>query len=156
MAEVKKHQILVTVVTPYHNFYEGRADSISLPTQDGSVGIMSGHMPLVLALFPGTCSITVNGEKRFCIITEGYAEISQHMALIVCNSSEWYEDIDVNRAFNAIVENEEILKNPEIHDFRVMACKDNINRAKARLHLVELHGTEEQQRTLKALRNTED
>lgn len=156
MAEVKKHQILVTVVTPYHNFFEGKADSISLPTQDGSIGVMSGHMPIVFALFPGTCSFSINGEKKYCVITEGYAEISQHMALIVCNSAEWVEDIDVNRAFNSMLENEEVLKDPTIHDFREMACRDNITRAKARLHLVESHGTDEQQRLLIQLRNTED
>lgn len=154
MAEEKRHQTRVTIVTPYTNFFESKADSVTLPSQDGSVGIMAGHMPLVIALFPGICSIRIGDETKYCVITEGYAEIGQHMVLIVSNSAEWPEDIDIRRAYISHKANEDLLKQTDPKELiKVGNIKEKLNRANARLHLIELYGNEQQKALLESLRN---
>ena len=155
MADTKIHQTRVTIVTPYTNFLEQKADVVNLPSQDGSVGIMAGHMPLVIALFPGICTVKLGDDVKHCVLTEGYAEISQHMVLIVSNSAEWPEDIDVKRAFKSIRENQELLKEVSLSDYKAKSYRENIDRAKARLHLVELYGTTTQQSLLERLKKGE-
>lgn len=155
MAEQKLHQTRVTIVTPYTNFLEQRADIVNLPSQDGSVGIMSGHMPLVIALFPGICSIKLGDEVKHCVITEGYAEISQHMVLIVTNAAEWPEEIDVRRAYKTVLENQDRVNDFAPGDIRAKAYKERVDRAKARLHLIELYGSPQQQSILQFLKKGE-
>ena len=155
MADNKIHQTRVTIVTPYTNFLEQKADVVNLPSQDGSVGIMAGHMPLVIALFPGICTVKLGDDVKHCVLTEGYAEIGQHMVLIVSNSAEWPEDIDVKRAFKSIRENQELLKEVSLSDYKARSYRENIDRAKARLHLVELYGTPTQQSLLERLKKGE-
>lgn len=155
MADTKIHQTRVTIVTPYTNFLEQKADVVNLPSQDGSVGIMAGHMPLVIALFPGICTVKLGDDVKHCVLTEGYAEIGQHMVLIVSNSAEWPEDIDVKRAFKSIRENQELLKEVSLSDYKARSYRENIDRAKARLHLVELYGTPTQQSLLERLKKGE-
>ena len=150
MADI--HKTRVTIVTPYTNFLEQRADSVTLPSQDGSVGVMAGHMPLVIALFPGICSIRLDDEVKHCVLTEGYAEIGQHMVLIVSNSAEWPEEIDVRRAYKSITENKELLKEANAKDITTIGYQENINRAKARLRLIELYGSDQQKELLSSLR----
>ena len=156
MAEEKKHQTRLTIVTPYEDFYEGGVDAVTLPSRDGEVGVMAGHMPLVLALFPGILTIRNGSEKRACVISEGYAEIGQHMVLVVSNSAEWPESIDVKRSFDSLNKYSELLKDLAYNDYKKVVYKEYIDRAKARLHLVELYGSEKQKEKLTQLREAQN
>lgn len=159
MADETKNKVNKTnliVITPYDEFFEGFVESVILPSQDGVVGIMAGHMPLVLAIFPGIATFKNNGETKSFVLSEGYAEISQHMVMIVCNSAEWPEQIDVKRTFKAL--NEKALKIKDSHkgDYKIKDWQDGYNRAKARIHLVETCGSESQKETLARLRGEKD
>ena len=155
MAEEKKHQTRLTIVTPYENFFEGSADAVILPSRDGEVGIMAGHMPLVLALFPGILTIRVGNEKCACVISEGYAEIGQHMVLVVTNSAEWPDTINVKRSFDSLTKYTEMLKEVSYSDYKATIYKEYIDRAKARLHLIELYGSDKQKEKLAQLREAQ-
>lgn len=155
MAEEKKNKTNLAIVTPYDEFFEGFIDSVTLPSQDGLVGVMAGHMPLVLAIFPGVASIKNNNEVKYCVLSEGYAEIAQHMTMIVCNSAEWPEDIDVKRCYKSLVDTTKVLDETPLHSYKRKDLQEKINRAKARLHLIELHGSEEQKAKLNKLKGIE-
>lgn len=155
MAEEKRNKTNVIVVTPYDEFFEGFVDSVTLPSNDGLVGVMAGHMPLVLALFPGIATIKNNGETKYCALSEGYAEIGQHMVMIVCNSAEWPEEIDVKKSYTALVEKTKLISETPKGSYKLKELREAVNRANARLHLVELYGSESQKSLLEKLRASE-
>ena len=153
MAETKTEKINLVVVTPYKTFFEGKVDIITIPALDGEIGIMKGHSPLVVALTPGVCRILNDGETKMFSCSEGYAEIGHHLALVVCNSAEWPEDISVSgiiKSYKTATKRIEEEREQQKKD-GTMLTSDNKNmlaRSKARMHLIELAGTEDQKNRL--------
>ena len=153
MAVQNGNKIRLVVVTPYTTFFEDKVDIISIPSVDGEIGIMFGHSPLVAAITPGVCRIVNNGETKHFSCAEGYAEIGHHVALIVCNSAEWPDDISIPRIVKAYkdasakLEEEKAMKSEQ----GIELTSDTLNmlkRAKARMHLIELAGTQAQRSRL--------
>ena len=146
MAVQNGNKIRLVVVTPYTTFFEDKVDIISIPSVDGEIGIMFGHSPLVAAITPGVCRIVNNGETKHFSCAEGYAEIGHHVALIVCNSAEWPDDISIPRIVKAY-KDEKAMKSEQ----GIELTSDTLNmlkRAKARMHLIELAGTQAQRSRL--------
>lgn len=100
--QTTKKKMTLEVVNPYEVFYEGRIERIVIPTLDGQYGIMPGHAPLVLAVTPGIARFECDGETKMFAISEGFAEIGQHVVIIVCNAAEWPSEIDSDRAKSAL------------------------------------------------------
>ena len=68
--------------------YEETATEITLPTRDGQISILPGHMPLITLLKPGEIIIK-NGAKVHELATEGgVAEISQDLVKILADTAE--------------------------------------------------------------------
>ncbi len=155
MAEVAGNRIKLIVVTPYKTFYDGMVDIITIPSTDGEIGIMYGHDPLVVALKPGICRINIDGKIKRFTSSEGYAEIGRHQALIVCNSAEWPEDISVARILKSYKDatkkmEDEKRQNKEEGVHITSDSTNMLGRAKARIHLIELEGSDAQKSRLES------
>ena len=156
MEESEKKKIQLVILTPYRTFYEGYVDSVVIPAYDGGMGIMAGHMPVVSALAPGIGEIKVNNEVLHFCSSEGYAEIGQHLCMIITNAAEWPEDINVARTFNAFIKSS---KDKEQYDFSKEAYsdrKDAYLRAVNRINAIEKYGTEEQKASLRKKQGKEE
>jgi F-type H+-transporting ATPase subunit epsilon len=152
-ADNTKPKIMLEIVTPYQHFYEGRVESVTLTSLDGALGVLPGHAPLVVALTPGITKITVGDSDKYAMLTEGFAEISQHLVLVVCNAAEWPEDIDVKRAKSAYDRAYERYHNAKINTEESVFSRHSMRRARERLQAISDHGTEKQKRTLNKLNN---
>ena len=158
MAEEKKvNKFKLIVITPYTEFYEGKVTSVVIPSNDGRVGIMAGHTPMVVALKPGIVDFNTGSEEKHFAVSEGYSEIGQNMLLIVCNAAEWPSDLKVSRIFKSYADTiklkEEILKQEDNYA-RKEVLKDieqDLDRVRARKHLLELYGSERQHLRLEEL-----
>lgn len=157
MAEKSGNKVNLVVITPYKCFFEGRVSSVVLPSFDGELGVMAGHTPLVVALKPGVCSLRIDNEKKYFAVSDGYAEIGQHLVLIVCNSAEWPEDIvvrQIKESYDAAKEAEATAMRIEDPDARKYALKETNKRkwrAQARIKLIKNYGTDAQKERLSDL-----
>lgn len=145
--------MMLEVVTPYHHFFEGKVESVVLSALDGELGILPGHAPVVVALAPGIAHIIVNGQKRYAVMMEGYAEIGPYMTVVVCNAAEWAEDIDVKRAQAAYVRALKRYRDDSINSREHVFSRHSMRRAKMRLKLVSEHGSEVQKKALKDMQS---
>ena len=145
--------MMLEVVTPYHHFFEGKVDYVVLSALDGELGILPGHAPVVVALTPGITHIVINGNKRFAVMMEGYAEIGPYMTVVVCHSAEWPEDIDVTRAHSAYVRALKRYRDETLNSRERIYARHSMRRAKMRLKLVSEHGSEEQKKILKDMQS---
>ena len=151
MADNVSHKINLLIITPYESFFEGMVNSVSIPTVDGEFGFMAGHSPFVAALEPGACALTTNGKTRYCMLSEGYCEINGMLALIVCNSAEWPEDIRLRRIINAYKAAIEEIKTHQDKNGRPVFSEDSVakgKRALARMRFIERYGTDQQRERL--------
>lgn len=128
------------VVTPYQIFFEGPAEMTILTSKDGEVGIMPGHTPLMIALTPGELRIKAEGEWRIASATNGYAEVSPELMIVVVNAAEWAGDIDVKRAKLSLMRAEKRFQDKDTTAAEKVHARHGIQRARARIHVAEKYG----------------
>ena len=157
MAAKDEHKINLVVVTPYQYFYEGLVTVATIPSIDGEIGVMAGHSPLVFALKPGTVTVRVDDEIKHFVVSEGYAEVNREMVLIVCNSAEWPETINVRWIFEAYEEARKAIADQGsaiAGKTYIEDNKHNLSRAQARIHFISLYGSDAQKQRLEQLKET--
>jgi F-type H+-transporting ATPase subunit epsilon len=61
-----------------------QAEHVSLPAEDGSIGILKGHAPMIVSLKNGQIKYrTESGEERL-EIDRGIAEIKDNCVAVIC------------------------------------------------------------------------
>lgn len=89
------------VVTPEKVFYSDDVDMIIFNREDGEMGVMADHMPMVVAVDVGILKIVRDGVYKFAAISEGFVEITDKGVTAIVDAAEWPEDIDIERAEKA-------------------------------------------------------
>ena len=99
------------IVTPDGLFYDGQAESITLRTVVGEVGILAGHMDFVTTLGMGRCKIVMDGKARYAACIGGMVSVSKGSVNVVATTFEWAESIDVARAQRSADKAKAIIEN---------------------------------------------
>lgn len=94
-------------------FYKGECEHLVVTALDGLLGILPGHEALVTSLPTGELKYMVNGEWRYAAISEGFMEVMPEFAVILADTCELPEEIDVKRAEEARMRAEELLKSKQ-------------------------------------------
>ena len=123
------------VVTPEKIFYSDEVDMIVFNRTDGEMGVLAGHMPMVVAMEIGELKITKGEEKLVAAVSEGFIEITNEKVTAIVDSAEWPEDIDVERANKAIKLAEEKLKENIKNKKMEVLLKASIHRARNRIKI---------------------
>lgn len=131
--EAAEKTIYTEIVTPYGMFFEGPAEMVVITSKDGEIGIMPGHTPLIAALTPGEIRLKTQGQWRALAATNGYAEIGPTLIIIVVNAAEWPEQIDRQRAQDALERAEKRFHDPQTSSQEKNHARHGMERAKARL-----------------------
>ncbi|MFC2145583.1 ATP synthase F1 subunit epsilon [Actinomycetota bacterium] len=75
--------IQVSLVTPEENVFEGSVDSIIVPAESGSLGILPGHVPIIAQLTVGVVKLGTEEGPRYFGIQRGYIEFLFNKANIL-------------------------------------------------------------------------
>ena len=89
------------IVTPERTFYKGMCESIVLDTGSGKMGVLYGHVPVVVSLPPSEIVVKIDGLDKTAVCSGGFMEMLGKRAYIFAQSIEWLEEIDVKRAMDA-------------------------------------------------------
>ena len=92
------------------------------------------------------------------MLSEGYCEINGMLALIVCNSAEWPEDLRLRRMINAYKSALEEIRTHQDKNGRPVFIEDSIakgKRALARMRFIERYGTDAQRERLSNYKKSE-
>lgn len=121
------------IVTPERKFFSGPVEMVNLKTPDGEIGILSGHMPMVIAVGIGPIRFKKdNGEWLEAVLSEGFMEITQDKTVILTDTAEWPDEIDINRAEEAKKRAEERLQR-QLSELEYIRSQGSLARALARL-----------------------
>ena len=102
-----------------HMVYDGDAESVSLMTTEGSVGILAHHSNLIMAVVPGIITFVPVGEdaeeagfkgKQTIVVSDGLLKVENNEVMILVDTAELPEDIDEARARRAEEQAREDLK----------------------------------------------
>ncbi|MDQ0492613.1 F0F1 ATP synthase subunit epsilon [Paenibacillus brasilensis] len=89
---------LLEIVTPERLVYTEQVNSISVRGSEGDLGILPGHLPLVTPLKIAPVSIKIGGQTEVIAVNGGFVEVRKDKVVILAESAERSEDIDVERA----------------------------------------------------------
>lgn len=129
------NEFAVKILTPEHSFYEGDAELAILPTTEGEVGILKGHIPMVFALKSGNIKIVENNRLREAATSDGFAEMTKNGLLVLTQTAEWATEIEEGRVRESLERAREELKNAKNAGEREWA-RAGILRALNRLRLI--------------------
>ncbi len=90
----------VQILSADHPFYCGECESLEVPTLDGQYGILAGHSNMIAAVVPGMLHFRVPNEEKeqIAAVSHGLIKIENGEVLILIDSAERPEEIDINRA----------------------------------------------------------
>ena len=123
------------ISTPEKLFFNNDVESVILSSIEGELGVLSGHIPMVTALATGVIRIRAGGKWKTAVVSGGFAEIKNDEVVVLADTAEWPEEIEVNRALEAKKRAEERirLRENEVEYVRSIAA---LQRAMARLRVV--------------------
>ena len=95
------------IVTEERIVYSEEVDVLVAPGIDGELGILARHAPLLTALKPGEIRVVKDGEETFMAVSGGFLEVIGNKATILADTAERTEEIDIERAEEALKKAEE-------------------------------------------------
>ncbi|OHA19908.1 MAG: hypothetical protein A2836_00090 [Candidatus Taylorbacteria bacterium RIFCSPHIGHO2_01_FULL_45_63] len=63
--------------------FEGDAEKLTLPAEEGEITILRGHIPLVTTLSKGEIRYTNGNKKETISIESGFAHIDQKKSIVL-------------------------------------------------------------------------
>jgi F-type H+-transporting ATPase subunit epsilon len=73
-------------------------DMVIVPGSDGSLGILPQHAPLISTLATGELRIKKGNTEESIVVFGGFVEVTPHKVIILADTAERTEEIDVARA----------------------------------------------------------
>lgn len=124
------------VISPDRVFFDGEADMIELKTTEGEIGVLKHHIPLTAIVAPGALKIKKDNEEKVAALLDGFIEILKEEVIILAESCEWPEEIDINRAQEAKLRAERRLKGGE-GEINETRAETSLRRSLIRLEVAE-------------------
>ena len=134
-----ENKLRLQIVTPYGLIFEDDVDEIAAAGSEGDFGVLPGHAPFLTGLKIGMLSYKKGNEVEFFFVNRGFAEIGHDKVVVLADSAEKAEAIDVERAKTAMKRAEERLKKAEEIDFA--RAEASLERATIRIQIVEKRTT---------------
>jgi F-type H+-transporting ATPase subunit epsilon len=86
------------IVTPEKTVFEGEIDQATLPVADGEVTILPNHRSYIAALKSGEIYVKKGAEELDFAISGGFIEFSDNNLVVLADTAERAEEIDLKRA----------------------------------------------------------
>jgi len=103
-------KILFEIVTPERLAFSEEVDEVIVPGTMGELGFLPGHVPLLSSLQIGEMVAKKEGKEIHFAVSGGFVEIHEDHVILLAETSERSDEIDVERALASKVKAEEILK----------------------------------------------
>jgi F-type H+-transporting ATPase subunit epsilon len=102
-------KIHLEVVTPEKQLFSGEVDEVTVPSNEGCLGILPGHAPLLAKLGIGEISYKIGGRTDFLSCSWGFVEVLPERVVVLAQNAELASDIDIKRAEEAKMRAEKLL-----------------------------------------------
>jgi F-type H+-transporting ATPase subunit epsilon len=126
--------IRVEIVTQERMVFEDDVDAVNLPGSEGRLGILPNHAPLLTTLDFGEVIVRKGGEEQYFAVGGGFAEVQPEKVIVLADSAERADEIDIERAQAARERAEQLMKEgvPDDPD-RYAQIRASLQRAQIRI-----------------------
>ncbi len=95
---MSRDKINLKIITHEKVVFEKKIDEISLQGIDGRFGVLPNHLPIVSALNIGITKIVIDKNPILITTMGGVFEFENNNAVILTDSAELGDEIDIKRA----------------------------------------------------------
>ena len=106
-------KLTLDIVTPYGHVFTDEVDEIVASGSEGEFGVLPDHVPFLTTMKIGILTYKKGSETGYFFVNWGYAEVGPDKVTILADSAERADDINIERAEEAIKRAEERLKQIE-------------------------------------------
>lgn len=92
---------LLEIVTPEHVVFSKEVESMTVRGIEGELGVLPGHIPLVTPLQVAPVVVKNGKETTMIAVHGGFVEIQSQKVIVLAESAELPEEIDLERAIAA-------------------------------------------------------
>jgi len=108
--------LILEIVTPEARVYSDTVETVVIPTVQGEIGILPGHIPLLTQVEAGELRVLKNGKTELLVVGNGFAEIDGDKVSILTESAIEEEKIDVTAAEAAVQRAQDALRGKDSLD----------------------------------------
>jgi F-type H+-transporting ATPase subunit epsilon len=128
--------IEVEIVTPRRQLFAGEVEMITLPGADGQMGVLHNHAPLLTILSIGEIVLhLLDGGQDYIAVSGGVVEVRPNKVIVLAQSAERADEIDIERAQAALQRAQESIRNRDTEERRPVELA--LERSRMRLKVAE-------------------
>jgi F-type H+-transporting ATPase subunit epsilon len=127
------------ILTPGSTTFEGEALSLTFPTPDGEITVLSDHMPLMTIVSPGSITVRTKQEEKLFAVSRGVAEINGNHVRLLADTADRAEDLEEGAIEKAKEEAKRVMSERSIESEEFAAATAILERELARLNVVKRH-----------------
>jgi F-type H+-transporting ATPase subunit epsilon len=101
------------IVTPEARVYSDTIDTVVIPTVEGEIGILPGHIPLLTQVEHGELRVSKGSETIWLAVSGGFAEVEGDRVHILAEHAITEEKIDEHAVEAALKRAEAELRDAE-------------------------------------------
>ena len=128
-------QLKLELVTPHKKVVSEEVDEITATGTIGEFGVLPGHTPFLTSLKIGELSYKKGNELHNLAVNAGYFEVVNDVVTVLVETSEYPEEIDVERAKRAQARAEEAMKKLSQEDKEYKEMEAALQRALIRMQV---------------------
>jgi F-type H+-transporting ATPase subunit epsilon len=135
-------KIKFKIVTPEKTVFEEEIDQITLPVTDGQVTILPNHTSYIASLKAGEICFKKGSEEIEMATSGGFIEFDNNNLVVLADSAERVEEIDIEKSEAARKRAEELMANRvKMDDEEYAKVAAAIEHESAKLKLARKHYT---------------
>jgi F-type H+-transporting ATPase subunit epsilon len=128
--------VRLDIVTAERLVFSEDVEGVVAPGTEGQLGILPHHTPLMTMLQPGELLIRKGGEEFSLAISGGFLEVRPDRVIVLADTAERVEEIDIARAEEAKKRAEQRLEERP-PDLDLARAEAGLRRALIRLKVAE-------------------
>lgn len=102
--------LTLEIVTPEARVYSDTIDTVVIPTVEGEIGVLPGHIPLLTQVEDGELRVTKGNQTEFLVIGGGFAQVEGDRVRVLAEHAINEEKIDEKAVEEALARAETQLK----------------------------------------------
>ncbi|PZC47160.1 MAG: F-type H+-transporting ATPase subunit epsilon [Chloroflexi bacterium] len=122
------------IVTAEKIIYSDEVSSVVAPGTAGQLGILPNHAPLLTSLKPGELRILKEDKEVNIAVSGGFLEVLQNVVTVLADTAERAEDIDVERAQDALKRAQDKVNSSD-SDLDLERAIQSLKRSQARVYV---------------------
>jgi F-type H+-transporting ATPase subunit epsilon len=89
------HALICNIISPERILYQQEVDFIALPLEEGEIGVLPDHAPLVARIGYGIVRVKQNGGENWFAVNGGFVEIKGNEANLMVSYAVQKDEINL-------------------------------------------------------------